>query len=186
MRFTSEDGQKPDRAVVAEIKRIDPTIYPVWRIWHMDQITGAPLQTSDGRRFKNPQWYIVKECRDGRSRVLFTAPYLDGRVPRRLRADAGRHLRHQDINLILDEQAARAKERNEASYDQQQKDFIAANRKKLRTVFEGDNLKRPIRKRDEKIISYSKQTQHTSGRESIVPDSKELGFEVPWQEATNG
>ena len=102
MRFNSDDGTKPDRAVLAQLKQVDPTVYPVWRNWYMDMRTGRRLYRENGEPIHHPQWYIVKECADGRHRVILTTPYFDYRVPYRLRSDAGRHLPAKKINQMLD------------------------------------------------------------------------------------
>ena len=174
-----DDGPSVDPAVLRALHDVDPSIYPVWRNWQPDLVTGAPLLTEDGERLWNPRWWIVKICRDGVHRQLFSVQFFDYRVPYRIKSDVARHLSASQIEQRIDDAQASAEKMEAAQREGDVADFVAANRSKLGTVFDGDNLKRPAEKRDAKIFSYDGIANRTTGRDAIMPSAKEAGWEMP-------
>lgn len=183
--YHSEDGPRPDRAVLRRLREVDPSVYPVWRNYWMDATTGRRLLRQDGRPVYAPQWWIFRRCHDGVDRLLFRCPYFDNRVWRRIEADAARHLSERRIDeMISDAEAARAQSA-EAKIAQDNEDFYSANRKRLASIVEGDNYKIADDRamwRDQKIASYGRQSNRTSGRGSVPISDKEAGWEMPWGE----
>jgi hypothetical protein len=183
--YRSEDGPRPDRSVLRELRRVDPDVYPVWRNYWMDATTGRRLYREDGTPAYAPQWWIMKRCADGVHRLLFRCPHFDNRVWRMIEADAARHRDAQQIEDAIEAAAAQAAAQAERKIDADNCDFHSANRGKLSSILEGDNYKitddRGMR-RDQKISSYGGQKNRTSGRDSVPISDKEAGWEMPWGE----
>lgn len=178
----SEDGPRPDRAVLAALRRVDPAVYPVWRNWAMNPIDGSTLYGPQGPVYA-PCWHLFKRCRDGRHRLLFRTPYFDYRVPHRIASDAGYHLSADRLSEAIDEAQRRQREDEERRRAQDWHDFATANRSLLRDVMDRPEGLRPGPSgRDAQIASYPGQGNHTSGRGTVPLSKEELGLELPWEE----
>ncbi len=188
--WESDDGPRADRAVLRRLANFDPSIYPVFRWWAMDQLTGRPLLAErafrlddgyvvrKGDRIPRAAWYIVKRCRDGVHRVLFTVQHFDNRVVRKLEADVARFLSAQQLEDRIDWAQQDEQEAQEKRRAEDVSDFVGANRSFIRDAMDGD-LDAPAYRRDAKIMSYPGQDSRTSARDAILPTNKERGIEMP-------
>lgn len=181
--FRSEDGPRPDPAVLKQLRRVDPSVYPVWRNYWMDATTGKRLYREDGKPFHAPQWWIFKRCHDGVDRLLFRTPYLDNRVWKAIEADAARHLHQRKIDEMISDAEAAKQARNEAKIEQDNADFLAANKSRLSTILQGDNYKITDDRgmyRESKPTSFAGQASRNTVGTKVPISDQEAGWEMPW------
>jgi hypothetical protein len=188
-------GPAPDPSVLRELHNIDPGLYVIWRELAIDYITGENLIVTRKGRLANilmPCWHVCLMDSRGTHHHLFNWVNEDGkglpldqRVPKRIRADVGRHLDAKKINDEIDRAAEKAQEKKTKTYDDTMEDFRKANPRKLREAkeaFERGDAGDSIPKRDPKIVSYTGQGDRSTKRGTIPISNKEAGFEMPWED----
>lgn len=181
--YRSEDGPKPDPAVLRQLRRVEPRAYPVWRNYWMDATTGRRLYRDDGKPVYAPQWWIFKKCHDGVDRLLFRTPHFDNRVWRAIEADAVRHKHEREIHEMIEDAARDRQAKADAKIAHDNADFHAANKKKLATLLQGDNYKITDSRgmnRESNPTSYAGQTRRNTVGTQVPISDKEAGWEMPW------
>lgn len=180
---------QPSQTVVQALKSIHPGLTVIRSKWALNYQSCKPHKNlKTGKPQIRPRYWVCLENHKGRNHVLFPVEDekrnflpLDMRTVARIKNDIGFQARS-------DAEAARMVEEKEEQYKQQlEKDskerrrrWAENNKQALRdaqrSVEEG-RLSTGPKVRDEKIFSYSKQTNKTSGKSNIVLSNEEFGLE---------
>ena len=177
-------GPSPDPAVVAALKRIEPGLYAVWRNHLFDVQTGRDIVAVGNKKIRWPRWHIYLS-KDGQDHHLFMVEDdernflpLDQRVPKKILADAGRHMTPDQIEDMLRRSEEDRKFRAEQDLLRDHAEFNYDNKHKIEEVFHGKNLEKgPSQNtRDQTIVSYTGQPIRSSGWDNIPTTAKEEGW----------
>lgn len=204
-RLTSSPGApSADRGVVADLARIDPSLYVVylahWAWFEQGPQQGRPLIPKAGpfagRPVPWPRWHVFLDSGAGAQHHICVwenseraakhkedpgAGYLDldKRLPRRIRADAGRRMNAEEIARLEKEARDNAQAAKEKKVAGLRTDEAAANKGFYRDAMANEAME--IATRDKKIVSYEGQTDRSSHLDVIIPSDEEAGYErVDW------
>lgn len=188
----SEGMPTPDPVILESLYRIEQGLCVGWSKYLLDW-RRTPPRVLEHERTRKPleleRWYICLRTHDGVIRMLFRNespkgdPWpLDRRVVERLLGDLARRMKPAQIAKLATDAASEHTELRKRRMANLQQDVLAANKRKIEEVFEGDNLNLPAAasmRRDGRIVSYPGQGDRSSHHENITMTPQERGWELP-------